>query len=253
MMLKNDYVVNFVFPILTLKETEPQKFIFDKLLGTGFLIGKKGFALTASHIFKDTDEYLKVAAFIDEDKWVIHPILSTESHPNEDVSIIKLSGDDWRSPFRVSTEWQGGWKDYLTCGYPMDVAYENIIDSPIGKIVATKPEMVHTRGYIRRIISKNLEISNIKGNSFYELSTLAGKGYSGGPIFHITNGRVWEIMGIYVAEKEIIKHDFIDEENREILYVYPSVAYAVRSQMFADWIPEILGFRIIDESQNFIV
>ena len=210
--------------------------------------------LTASHIFKNLEEYYKFAVFVDNGKWVICPIMSIEHHPTEDVGIIKLNGDEWKSPFRISTEWQGGWKDYLTCGYPIDVVYENIINGPNGRTAVPKPELVHTKGYIRRIVNKNLDIADVRGTSFYELSTLAGKGYSGGPIFYIDALKIWNVMGIYTAEKENIKFEESDNENdKDVIYVYPSVAYAVKSDAFAHWKPNILGKEIIEESQNFFI
>ena len=43
----------------------------------------------------------------------------------------------------------------------------------------------------------------------------------------------WEIIGIYIGEKS-----------------EGDLSYAVRAEAFANWVPKILGKRIIDESNN---
>jgi hypothetical protein len=97
------------------------------------------------------------------------------------------------------------------------------------------PDLVFTSGYVRRRISRELPFSIYRGQTFYELSEVAGDGCSGGPVVKIPNtlsGGAWEIMGIYIGAGEAVT----------------PVGYATRSDSFHSWEPQLLGRSVRDES-----
>ena len=156
-------------------------------------------------------------------------MISSERHPTEDVAILKLTDGIWKSFFRFSDQWEGSGGKYCMFGYPEDAAYE----LEFGGTVTARPDMIYTEGYIRRKISHSIHA--IYGTSFFEVSDVAGPGCSGGPIFKPGSG-IWDVIGVYVGEK-------INDRAT-------SVAYAVRADAFVDWVPSILGCKIMAESQN---
>jgi V8-like Glu-specific endopeptidase len=242
---------DFVFPIVTAAKKDGS-YELKNFLGTGFLIGTNGFGVTARHVILGYQDTLGVM-FVDEktNSWVFLPITNFEHHPEEDISIIKIENPDyvWKTLFRIDKSWEGGWRDYLMAGYPADVVFDNYIDTPQGKRVAPLPDLIHVKGYIRRRVSKNLQIPDAQGNEFFELSTVAGKGCSGSPVFWNDN-KIWKVIGVYVAEKQIIKQEFAEN----LGYLSLDVSYAVRIEAICNWMPDILaGKTFFEEGQNSFV
>lgn len=233
---QRDYIRDFVFPIAMAQKSE-QEYMLKLFLGSGFLFGNKGFALTASHVIEKYANELLITMFVGKDnKWYVFEVLNNESHPKEDIAILKINGGPWKSPFRMRNKWEGSSARYQMFGYPEDAVYD-IVDSSSSK-VTPRPDLVYTEGYIRRRISFNPGIPNVKGDNFFEVSEIAGRGCSGSPLY-INNNRVWDVIGIYVGEK-------VNDRGT-------SVSYAVREDVFRSWSPAILGTSIINESQNFSI
>jgi hypothetical protein len=225
---QSDEIRDYVFPIATV-HSGGEKPSFSKFLGTGFLIGNRGFGMTAAHVAHNFQNEVVVAMFASDSGWLVVPITHSEMHAREDVAIFKVAGDSWKSFFRFSNTWEGGACKYRMFGYPEDAAYEIVFDDK----VQPRPDLVYAEGYIRR--RTNHEIPSMIGRSFFELSEVAGRGCSGSPVFKFTKP-VWEVIGIYVGEK-------IDDRAT-------SVAYAVREESFREWTPKILGTSVLAESQN---
>lgn len=238
MFVQRDFVRDFVFPIVTVSSTEHKgELAYKSFLGTGFLIGKRGFAITASHVIGKLKKDIAAMFVSQENTWVAFLIQNIEHHPSEDVCLLKLPGNSWKSPFRIRKAWEGAWCDYLMCGYPDDVLHEDLSSTDAACRVVPRPDLVHTKGHVRRRISMDLQIPEVKGESFFELSTVAGKGCSGAPVFMQTPERAWDVLGIYVGEK--------------LNDVSTSVAFATRADSFKDWLPSILGKTIQQESNNY--
>lgn len=239
---------DFIFPIVTVKKDGANTLKITSFLGTGFLIGNRGYALTCSHVIKEYNETIG-ALFVDNNKWVFLFFDKIEQHLTEDVSIIHINNPDyiWKSPFLIDKNKQYGWLDYLMGGYPNDVVWENIINTDNGYEIQLRPDLISIKGYVRRRYSGDLGIKGIKGSNFYELSTIAGKGCSGSPVFTNTN-KIWKVFGIYTAEKVIYKGDLGEQ------YVSTSASYAIRSESFINWKPKILDdVSIEDESKNYFI
>jgi len=232
MIKQSDAIKDYVFPIAEVAK-DGNNISFKRFLGTGYLIGNRGFGMTAAHVAQTFNNGNNVAMFASpKGGWLGISILHVEIHPKEDVAIIKLAGDSWKSFFKLSNTWEGSSLKYRMFGYPEDVTYEIVY----GNRAQPRPDLIYAEGYIRR--RTNHKIPSLIGKSFFELSDIAGPGCSGSPVFKFSK-HIWEVVGIYVGEK-------INDRGT-------NVAYAVREEAFRDWIPQIVGKSILAESQNVSV
>lgn len=223
---------------------------FSEFLGTGFLIGGNGYALTAAHVVRKHTQEQLAAMFVGSDlKWFGLVVEHIEFHPTEDIAILKLTTSvQLKSVFRISTvHVHAGihYQCYECYGYPLDTLYENLSNKkPDGSIFAS-PDLIYTEGYVRRRLSWDLHIPDVKGTKFIELSDIAGTGCSGSPVFvKAQNG--CNVLGIYVGEKT----EYTDEHSQ----VPPrGVAFAVRVEAFSNWAPIKLGHRVKVEAQGLDV
>ena len=229
-MFKQSPVVrDYIFPLasaqrigLVLRE--------KRILGSAFLIGNRGFALTAKHVLLGSESEPLVGIFaLPMGGWFGFGVLGREVHPTEDVALVQLDGGPWKSFLRISGSTEHASGKYRLFGYPDDATYE----LGTGNQAVVRPDLVYNEGYIRRRFDGALP--SILGRSFYELSQVAGSGASGAPVCKLT-APVWDVMGVYVGEK-------LNDRAT-------SVSYAVREEAFRDWAPQILGTTVLAESQN---
>lgn len=211
-------------------------FNYSNLAGTAFLIGRRGFAVTAAHVVDqiDGDVGSVVACFVDSaNKWVAVRIEAFEKHSAEDVAVAQLQVVMCSSWLVLTHLPQHQSRDYDLWGYPISVAE---LSSKYEEHGLEKPDLVYTRGYVRRRISGSLPVSIYRGNSFYELSDLGGQGCSGGPVIDRSSVATpaWDVFGVYVGE---CNAGF-------------SAGYAVRSDSFYSWVPRLIGHSLRDESQD---
>jgi hypothetical protein len=235
-------IQDYVFPLCkATKDINTKQYAYKELIGTGFLIGNNGYALTAAHVIdqlledKKSDEDVIVGLFQSDSEWNVFEILQHEKHPTEDVGIIRIQGENWKSFLTVTDLPQNSACEYHCWGYPHEIAKEL---RKLDENALDRPELVYTQGYIRRRISRELYPTLIyRGVQFYEVSETIGGGASGGPIIKkivISIGKpVWQVIGIYIGERE--------DRN---------IGYAVRAEAFANWVPTILKKRIIEEATN---
>ncbi len=216
-------------------------------LGTGFLVGSKGYALTASHVIDVNleDNCGVVGMFVNNEtnKWVVSSANICDIHPKEDVALLKMNGNHWQeTTIRISFTKQFSSFEYKLFGYPNANLYEDVDTKDASGCVIGRPDLIYSSGHIRRRVS--FSIPSIKGNCFYELSQPVGSGCSGSPIFESRNG-VWEVVGIYVADKtEIIPYSTYNKELEwviETIDMPGALAYAVRMDDISEWIPNNLG------------
>lgn len=239
MFLQRDFVRDFVFPIVMVSSSgRGGELSYNKFLGTGFLIGKRGFAITASHVIGEFSKDIAAMFVSQENTWVIFLIQNIEHHPSEDICLLKLPANSWKSPFKMRKEWEGASRDYLMFGYPVDVLHEDLSRMDAYSRVTPRPDLIYTKGYIRRRLTMDLRIPGVRGENFFELSEIGGKGCSGAPVFMKTPERAWDVLGIYVGEK--------------LNDVSTSVSFATRADSFRDWVPSILGKTIQEESDDYI-
>lgn len=232
MFVQSDNIRDFVFPLATARRAGNAIEIV-RFLGTAFVIGNRGFALTARHVIASAGDHPMIGMFVLPDgKWYSVGISAAEAHPSEDVALVQLDGGPWRSFFRLSGTQENASCRYRLFGYPDDATYE-LIDAGH---VAPRPDLVYNEGYFRRRFTGSLP--GILGSAFFELSQVAGAGASGAPVCKIS-APVWEVMGVYVGEK-------LNDRAT-------SVSYAVREDAFREWRPGILGTSVSAESSNVSV
>jgi Trypsin-like peptidase domain len=226
---------DFVFPLASLERTTSERNI-KKILGSAFLIGNRGFALTAKHVLADSCKGHIAGMFVvPTGNWVGFQVIGYELHPSEDVAIVQLDSlndDIWQSPFCLANSVAYASGKYRLFGYPDDTTFERAENGH----ALIRPDMIYNEGYIRRRYTGR--VPSLLGSSFLELSEIAGTGSSGAPVFKFSKPLL-EVIGIYVGEKT---------NDRST-----SVSYAVREEAFRDWVPQILGTSLLEESRNATV
>lgn len=232
MFIQSDAIRDYIFPIASTEQRDGAISV-KRVLGSAFLIGKRGFALTAKHVISGFEEEKLVGMFaLPSNGWYGFEITARETHPSEDVAVVRLDGGPWKSFFRLSNSVERASCKYRLFGYPDDTTFELVS----GNQAIIRPDLVYNEGYIRRRYSGSLP--TIQGTSFFELSEVAATGASGAPVCKIT-APVWDVIGIYVGEK-------LNDRAT-------SVSYAVREEVFRDWAPQILGNSVLAESQNVTI
>jgi len=226
----NQPVRDFVFPVGTVHNG-----IFS-LKGTAFFIGERGFAVTAAHV---TDDLRRggepIGLFTDGHEWYPIPVIDMESHPSEDVAVVKLQGN-WHSIIYINPSSEHSSCDYELWGYPERAATELRRDatSPEEAESLIRPDLVYNRGYVRRRLSREFSVSIYRGQAFYELSEVGGSCCSGAPVInHQRTQGPWPAFAVYIGE-----------ETSEAL---TAVGYATRCDSLAQWIPTILGGRLDEQ------
>ncbi len=218
-----------------------EELTYRDLLGSAFLIGRRGFALTASHVFpRETGLFIAGLFVGSNETWCAHLLSDIERHATADVSIFRLPQVSHGSPLRLRNQWEGSSCNYKQFGYPADVL-NDLIDHSRSR-VTPRPDLIYVQGYVRRRVSFELSVPNVIGSKFFEVSELAGPGCSGGPLF-VANNDVWDVIGIYAAEKKT--------ETCDTVLTY---AYATREDAFRDWKPKMLSGRtVLEESQDVTI
>jgi hypothetical protein len=204
------------------------------LVGNAYFVGSDGFAITASHVLKEIDREGGEKVILiqrNDGQWIYYRIIGEEHHPTEDIAIIKVYGEPWRSIMELSSVNEFASCEYDLWGYPDYVAkeLENTTFSISGKVLI-KPELIFQRGYIRRRITRELPQGIYVGSNFYEISAVAGARCSGAPIIHRSRrgaNQSWQVIGTYIGEQTST--------------AIHAVGYAVRSSSIYDWQPSILG------------
>jgi hypothetical protein len=229
MFQQSGAIRDYVFPLATV-ERSGNDLTVKRILGSAFLIGGRGFALTAKHVLADNDNERIAGVFApSQGGWCGVDVMNRDVHQSEDVGLIRLDAGPWKSFFRLSNSHENASGKYRLFGYPDDTTYE-LTDN---NRVLLRPDLVYNEGYIRRRYSGALP--GLIGRSFFELSQVAGSGASGAPVFKHTSP-IWEVIGVYVGEK-------LNDRAT-------SVSYAVREEAFRDWAPAMLGVSVLQESQN---
>lgn len=247
-MVGNDTpIIDLVFPISLIKINDQNLGELEAFLGTGFLVGSQGYALTAAHVVDVNipSGCILAGMFVDKaiNQWKIFPINLVDTHPAEDVALLKFNGDHWKeTTIRVSFEMQFSSFEYKLFGYPNANLYEDVdITDNLGRVLG-RPDLIYSLGHIRRRVSYSLP--GIKGNCFYELSQPVGAGCSGSPIFKSING-IWEVVGIYIADKSVSIP--FGAYNKDLEWEIQTIdlpgvlAYAVRMDDLKDWKPKTLN------------
>lgn len=244
---QTDNIRDHIFPLIKVKVLDSKYVGEPELIGTGFLIGARGFGLTAAHVldqcFTDLGENEAVVAIFWNmfTEYVAFQVTAHEKHPTEDVGLVKLSHEDLWSIFEISDTHQNATCEYGCWGYPMEIAEEL---KKLYEGAQQQPDLIYTQGYIRRRITRDLFPTMIfRGMQFYELSEQVGEGNSGAPVIwrRSIGAHKWQIIGIYIGEKG---SKSIGEKDGS------KVSYAVRAEAFVGWQPALLKGRTVREEST---
>ena len=213
-----------------------------ELEGTAFMIGARGFMLTAAHVAEALRTKIRpVAMFMDHTGAPqTAKIVDSECHPIQDVALLRLEDGEWASIHDLSSERQYGSAEVMMWAYPEVVAKErqNTVHPNDPEASLVQPDLIYLQGYIRRRISRELPVAILRGNAFYEISQIGGACASGAPITLRAPGKQWLVVGIYIGEQT-------SDARREIGIV-------VRTDAILDWIPNILGTPLVDERHTHV-
>ncbi len=217
------------------------------VLGTAFLIhSAPGYAVTARHVIARAPGFQPLAEHVggrdlgsgadtalllhDGDRWKPVLVVAWEGHPTEDVALLRLH-DDGALPTPVFDVTTARVPISTTCsvlGYPEDDYYASIEHTGQFQLSLT-----YIEGYVRRYQQRGSVLS-ISGSDFLELSTPAGGGCSGAPVFaRASAGEVpIPVAAVYVGERR-----------RE--GTGSGVGYAVPFSAIAGWQPGIAGGAVL--------
>jgi len=150
MFKQKDRMYDYIFPLAVAIRKGLLNYEYSELIGTGFLIGRNGFALTAAHVTEQlevgikTTEYVMVALFRSESEWHPYEITGFERHLSEDVAIFKISGGPWQSFFSITDEPEYQGRQFCCYGYPFDIAKEEYL---LKADTLDKPDLIYIQGY----------------------------------------------------------------------------------------------------------
>lgn len=224
---------DFVFPII-IGENENGTLKPIKNYGTGFLIGRQGFALTAKHIFLQIEQEIKknqqaYALFYGAKGWEGVQITSHEVNEQEDIAIFQVPGVPYDSIFEIHTELVTASMEYSSLGYPHSVA-EQV--KHIASGLKPTPDLVYSCGYIRRRFTHEMPAVQFQGTHFFEVSEVLAEGYSGSPVYLKQQPKA--LIGVYLG-----------------IAGATNAGYAVRADFFSYWTPKLLhGKNILEETNN---
>jgi hypothetical protein len=221
-----------VFPVAVVdgnRVTQPR--------GTAFLIGLRGFALTAGHCVPRSFADFR-GLFRLPDRWVAVHVQDVALHPREDVAIMRLSinGDIW-GMLRLDATLHSPELECEVLGYPEETYYELQADE--GTAPST-PQIVNTRTYVRRRVDNRNHGMQGGGGAFYELSPIAGDGCSGAPViaYDAPGTKSYRVVGVYKGQRQMTSSAGITS----------AVGYATRSSDIGDWAPAMLGRPLAEEA-----
>jgi hypothetical protein len=232
----DDAVRDYVFPLLLAEKDAAGGHSYRALLGTGFFIGSKGYALTAAHVaqkvidlYGDAQSGVVGAFITDEGQWWTVQAMEAECHPSEDVAILRM--DDTQQSWKPSIVDLAGSdvrssSHYMQWAYPLDVMYD-IVEQGHAK---PRPDLVYFEGYVRRRMT-GIPLPGLRGTMFHEVSTVAGPGASGSPLMHYPTGADprWAVIGVYVGERETdggVQVGYVARED-EVRYWQPGLVGGV--------------------------
>jgi hypothetical protein len=240
-LVRTQSIHDHVFPLVTRHSNGT-----ESMAGTAFIVGTRGYALTAGHCLPGPDETLSGMFLIAEPhngsmrgRWALEPIAAHESHPREDVGILRLTTPALPCAFlRLSARRRGPETEYQSWGYP-ERGYDYINLPEEGRPLP-RPDLIYTKGYVRRVVNRAGVFLSARGAALLEVSEVAGAGCSGSPVVeYVPADRLaatprWAVIGIYIGEQVRVGGD--------------SVGVVASAADFGTWEPTMLGHSLIDEA-----
>jgi hypothetical protein len=232
---RSNNVSDFVLAICDLKFNEDGS--LDKencqLIGTCFLIGSRGYALTAAHVLEQMTLRFAHVLFSKGGDWDASLIERYEIHPTEDIGILQLDlPRPIASPITFAETDPYPNAEYSMWAHPEEVAYEFKYHNKPIDFLDFRPSPVYFKGYLGRKIdySPNPSYGPSKGSSFYEVSEIAGACSSGSPLSTLDDP--YAVFAIYAGEERAGR----------------KCGYAANLTKVIKWVPQMLGKTIVQES-----
>jgi len=127
------------------------------------LIGSSGAAITAAHVIEGATDPLIAMACDLPGTWTARVVTHQQTHPSEDVAVLRIEGPLPDSPISVSDELAHSGLEWRALGYPADIHFE-VVDK--GEALR-RPDLVYLQGYVRRRIS-NISLDVVRGDHLLE-------------------------------------------------------------------------------------
>lgn len=231
---KSNNVRDFVLPVCDISHGDDGYAVKQdsKLVGTCFLIGDRGFALTAAHVLHQVNNDLARVLFPDPEGWDACLIEGSEVHPSEDIALIKLDlPRKITSPIVPADHEPFPSLEYHMWAYPDVIAKEYMGHERPADALDFNPSPVYFRGYVRRKLpySPNPQFDMYVGKNFYEVSEIGGACCSGAPLATVANSP--GVFAIYIGD---------EMQSRRC-------GYATNLMRVLDWTPGSLGKPLRDE------
>ncbi|WP_315701870.1 MULTISPECIES: serine protease [unclassified Bradyrhizobium] len=230
----SDNVREFILPVCDAKIEDGQVVAEgSKLVGTCFLIGSRGYALTAAHVIDQMDESAARVFVPDPVGFDVSNITEHEKHSDEDIGILKIDlPRPIISPIIFADHEPPPSYEYSMWAFPEVIAEEVRYHDWPRDLPQFRPAHVYFRGYVRRKLSHspNPSFSSYVGKHFYEVSEIAGACSSGAALTTITNPPA--VFAIYIGDEQTGRR----------------CGYAMNAMKVLDWTPRILGKAIRDEA-----
>ncbi len=228
----SDRLDYWVFPIGVGNQSQNGDIEWHGLCGTGFPISSDGWCLTAAHVLEESQ--LKVfACFPQDTEFRAHDITDIEIHPREDLAIFRVVNRTMTPLCR----WQAGMchaaRDFTAMGYPAYLLKDHGKATGQYGAVLDRPELIVSKGHIRRRISHRLP--SFRGQGFAEMSEWLGEGASGGPVVDFAKS---SLLGIYLGYKP----ERMTTENGEGQTI-GARGIMLRLDECVDWSPKVLVYR----------
>lgn len=251
-------ISDVIFPICVVNK-QGTNYTYKALVGTGFILGENGFAMTARHVIENIEPEKLCGLLIINDKW--DPIFfeSMTHHPNEDISILKIKENKIKSFIYPSKNFENASCPYQLWGYPEINAYfhSEIKDCDVNSL--HRPDLCYYEGHIVRRLSDARE-HFLRRNwcNVYEIPP-GFKGCSGAPLIKKASrtDEKCEMLGIYVGNKanqpkrflKFLQDNGDTEEFKNILENKENISLinAIDSYM-AQCSVDIAGFAIREDS-----
>lgn len=153
MSVNDTPIRDLVFPIILAKQINENEIEMVDFLGTGFLVGSKGYALTAAHVINVNipKSHGVVGMFINKvtNKWTVYSATSCDTHPTEDVALLKMDGNHWEeTTIKISFQKQFSSFEYKLFGYPNANLYEDVDTKDSLGHVLGRPDLIYSSGHI---------------------------------------------------------------------------------------------------------
>jgi hypothetical protein len=227
-------VRDFVLPVCNLGHDEEGNVVKDdaQLVGTCFLIGRRGYALTAAHVLRQVKNDIARVLIPNPQGWDACLIRLGEAHPTEDVGLLKIDlPRPITSPVLFAANEPPPSLEYSMWAYPEVIAREIESHERPPDSLDFNPSPVYFRGYLRRKLnySPNPSFDIYIGKHFYEVSEIAGACCSGAPLSTIATPP--GVFAIYIGEEQASRR----------------CGYAANLMRVLDWAPDMLGKPIRDE------